>query len=169
MTAVRDTLRSQLSLDVNTCEITFDGSPPANCPPVFYGVHYGQWSASRNESLDERLGVNVTVTYKLEATPWDRIGQEIIVKARKGLEALCGQVRATLIVNDIAVIVAANAIIDANQGGNGFEEPLRFRDGGRPTPQGGKWFKARNVQIAGLSQTLQFRDARRVQKIEEAT
>lgn len=58
----------------------------------------------------------------------------------------------------------------------GFVDPLKFRDGGNPAPRGTDWFSAAppsgelGEQIeAGVSQTLTFGGARRLQMISVAT
>lgn len=172
--AVRDQLRDtkQLGLDNTNCEVTADEQPFPVAGEIFVAVWYGYW---RNKdpngmSLDEDYGVNVTVSVRATRVATDRIGPSLLAKANDGLLALCEQIRAAIHMdpedsNTQAVVWRANKIIGATV--NGFIAPLQFRDGGRPTKRSGSWFGARGGKgVAGLSQTLTFTDANRVQTIE---
>lgn len=159
-------LRTQLSLDVYTCDETDDGKPTPSAGPVFYGVHPGEWRNSADDSLDETYGVLVTITMRLDV-PWDRAGPELLGKATTGLAARCAALRVKVHSSYTLMDLANTLIADP---ANKFVEPLRFTDGGRRARRGGDWWIASGKEkYAGYSQTMTFGRARRVQLISEMT
>lgn len=125
-----------------------------------------------SEALEETFGVQITVTVKLGQVPRDRIGTNAYLGPAG--ESLDDELRAivALLHHDkgaYPVLAAANVILGASV--NGFIEPLRFTSGGSPQQVGPDWFSAVTTKstqaVAGLSQTLQFGMAKRIQNIEE--
>lgn len=172
--AARDRLRRRLGLDPAACEVTFDGRPFPHAGELFVAVHEGEWRADESVgaadlSLPEAFGVEVTVTVRCGAAPFDRIGTEVLAAARRGLLAVCRQAAVALHMS-YEVIEAANA--ELGTGANGLYHPLVFRDGGRATPRGPDWFGARGTKAnppCGLSRTLAFGGAQRAQRLESMT
>ena len=170
--AVKARLQSVLTWDDNTCDVMFDGQPKPMAGELFVAVWPGSWTTNDIEGLDEYFGVNVTVTRKFGYSPKDRGGTELWTKAVMGMEALLNRIKVALHhdVGGDAIMAAANAIINATSTHNGFIEPLRFRNGGRPELKGPDWFEAtpegEGWSIAGVAQTMMFDRARRVQTIE---
>lgn len=174
-TAAAARLRSALLLTEEQCGERFDGRPPAVAGELFIAVHPGEWRGVEIEGIQESFGVEVTVTLRLGTVPDDRAGPELLNKARVGLNAWCERVRAALWF-DYTTLDAANATI--TDAANGFIEPLRLRDGGRPTPRREDWFSGAahpyakaggQPAYAGLSQTMVFYGAVRIQTIESMT
>lgn len=152
-------------LPEGVCEITVDGKPPPVCGQRFVGIHAGDWSNSANESLDERVSVQVTITDRIGVFPFDRQGAEALDKAKTAIETFAEAVVSAMHAS-YDVLNAANTLIEGTV--TKFVEPLRFRFGERPTYRDGIWFGGDDPdQGAGLSITLTFGDARRVQKIED--
>lgn len=164
------------------CEVMFDGQPPVSMPGDFFvAVHPGEWIGRDAEALDELYGVNITVTLRVTKFPQDRIGINALVgdpgqRLDRLLEAIRAKLhkdpgpRSATNSNHYPVLALANAIIGA--GDNGFVEPLVFRGADPPQPRGPDWFLADvNVETRlppiGLSQTMRFGGARRLQVIEE--
>lgn len=170
--AVRDHLRQELNLRELDCENTFDGRPLPMSGESFIAIHPGSWTNDTPECLDERYGIQITVTVRLPRVPQDRWGPELFTKAAEGLDALLEKIRVKAHMN-YTLMDRANVIIGATgllPTANGFIQPLCFRDGGQPMPKGPNWFAAAGRgQYAGLAQTLTFRDANRVQTIESMT
>lgn len=157
-------LKTQLALDATNCGEMIDGRPPPFAGQFFYSVDESQWENASDLSLDERLGVAITITLRADATPADRMTtplQELRRRAR--------QVRVAVHMNyDLLNLVNAAINTEAGQTENGLVEPLKFMDGGRPMIRGPDWFWAEGEDqaITGISRTLIFRDALRVQTIE---
>lgn len=166
--AAKAHLVTQLSLGSGVCDVTIDGRPLMICGQRFVAVHAGDWSNASNESLDELVGLQVTITDRVGVTPFDRHGVEELEKAQTGLETYAEAVVAAIHM-DYALMNAANALISASIAGvTKFVQPLFFRFGERPRYRDGTWFGADPPDAdAGVSITLTFGDARRVQKVED--
>lgn len=168
--AVRDTLRDRVPLKAEECEVTGDEQPFPIVGDRFVGVHPGYWRQTGvGLDLDEEYGISVTVSVRATKVASDRVGPQLLAKARGGLLELCEQVRAAIHMDSqesatAGVLPRANQML-GNQV-NGFEEPLIFQDGGRATKRGAAWFGGSGARLAGLSQTLLFGRARRIQTIE---
>jgi hypothetical protein len=174
--AVRDYLRQQMQLTDAECDILYDGQPPPDCGERFIAVHAGEWRGGDVEARDDTFGVNVTVTRRTSYAPADRVVSPLTGPDFLALDKTLDQV-ASLLHKDPAaagsgtaypVLALANATIGS--AANGFVEPLTFRDGGRPEPKGSDWFSAEPGQgVCGISQTLSFSGARRIQTNESQT
>jgi hypothetical protein len=170
MKAVKNRLQAVLGLDDTGCDIGLDGQPPPIMGEQFIVVWPGHWGVVDCEGLGEEYSVNVTTTRRLGAYPQDRQGTEVLVKAATGLEPLLRQIIMAihLDVGADAILNAANVLIGSNV--NGFVEPLRFQDGGRPELKGAEWFESYGGEQpedrVGVAQTLSFGSAKRFQSIE---
>jgi hypothetical protein len=162
ITATVNQLRTALSLDETTCDEAAgdDGRPPNFAGQVFYGVHEGEWSNDSDLSLDERLGVHVTITLRTALDPLDRLKL-----ARSELRQRADAVRKTLHMS-YTVLNAVNVILGNTV--NGLVEPLVFVDGGKNVVRGPDWFGSDDINDGptGLSRTLRFARALRVQTLE---
>jgi len=167
--ATVDQLRSVsgLALDAKSCDEQPDGQPPPNAGQIYVAVHEGSWTNTQDECLDEYCGVNVTVTLKAGFVPKDRTALKLLQRLR----LIRAQIRAA-IHNNYTLMNTANLKLTAAFGHatNGFVEPLRFRNAGKPEPKGPDWFFAEaDVKItptSGIACTLVFERARRVQTNE---
>jgi len=177
MLAARDHLRTLLSLGEAGCEAMFDGQPMPSSGEMFVALHPGGWRGiSQDADIEEEFSFLVTVTRRLGYVATDRAMREVWAKATEGIEAVCR----TIIVGkpakvtsadyglhmNLVIMAAANATITA--GFAGFHEPVRFLDGGQPIERGPDWFSAGSEtegkrMNAGISQTLTFGGAKRVQ------
>lgn len=162
--AAKAHLIDEFTLGDGVCDITPDGRPPPVCGQRFVSVHAGDWSNAASESLDERVGLKVTITDRMGVFPLDRHGLEALDKAQTGLETF-----AEAVVNALHMsyehMNAANVLIQGTV--TKFVEPLRFRLG-QLDYRDATWFGATDPDAdAGLSITLTFGDALRVQKIED--
>lgn len=176
LTAVRNVLREAapngLGLPKAQCEIMFDGQPPPNCGELFAAVHPAEWSAEDMEGLSEVYGFDITFTVRVGKVPRDEMGPNALVgPTGQSLDDWLEKTRALMHLDSVQdqILNAANKIIGS--GASGFVEPPRFRGGSRPEPRGPDWFGADAhthgaTPPVGLSQTLMFGGARRVQRIE---
>ncbi len=190
--AVRDQLQELLGLDVNSCEVCFSGKPKPSCGELFVAVHPGPWrpdpdvGQGGDVGWGEILGCRVTVTRRLGYSPMDRWGVEVYLKPQDGMDALLRKIVAHLAATSngdlenqtrYLVMSAANDYIVQRDGAGAgqFFEPLRLVDGGSLEEKGPEWFSAPppdqdgGQYECGVSQTLQFGGARRLQGIGSVT
>lgn len=169
--AVRDQLRDVLNFTSDYCEVMLS-DPPGQPPPWFgewfVAVHAGNWFGDKEENSEEVFGVNLTVTLRLPSVPADRWGLEVVTKEFEGLDKLLEMIRAAVHFDPqrYKILEIANRYITTKF--NGFKEPLKFTDGGRPSIKNGSWVWADSKEpYAAVAQTMTYNGARRVQKIEE--
>ncbi len=158
-------LRTKLSLGAEFIDNQEDGKPPPVCGQEYYAISQGEWSNDAANYLDERLGVDVTITLRTPFAPVDRSNDAV----GKVLRRKANAVKAALHMDYGVLALADTALTSANQG---FIHPLVFLGCDRPTVRGADWFWAENddgrsVDPSGLSITLKFGRAQRVQRIEE--
>jgi hypothetical protein len=176
-TAVRNTLRTALSLSAMQCDVTFDGRPIPICGETFVAVWAGDWvGQSEDADLDESIGVYVTLTRRCGYCPEDRYGPEVWLKTAEGMEPVLRSIVRQIHKSD-AVRVAANALIQAAlpddvEEASGFVTPLLMQRVGRPEPKGPDWFRAEGYSQraskyanAGCAQTIIFSASRRIQAV----
>lgn len=153
-----------LGLGSESCDEQPDGSPPPSVGQgPYYAVHEGDWTNDDDLALDEQYGLEITITVRASIAPKDRIGIAIL----RDLRVKTAELRAKLHMSDLARIQWNLLIADTE---NKFVEPLRFLNAGRPTIRGPEWFGADADGVnppTGVSRTLIFGRARRVQVIEE--
>lgn len=164
--AARDRIRSALSYANSECNVRPDGMPDPACGEVFVAIHPGVCRNDSDLSLDEYVGVNVTLTMRASWLPVDQSGPELAAKASTGLYARAEAIRALLHMN-YTVMDDANTTIGGSE--NGFVEPLKYRSMGTPQAKGPDWFSAEDEYTppAGWAIEIVFDDARRIQVIEE--
>jgi hypothetical protein len=151
--------------DVARC---FDGRPHPKAGERWVSV----WSDGRRESnsrscLDEVVGVNVTLTGRLSAAPFDRW-----VTVRDDVEARLNRIRALVFLDtwNHGIINAAAALADleaSNQSAPtkrvGYREALAFLGYDAWQEVGPDWFHASGDKVCGVAQTARFGRARRIQ------
>jgi hypothetical protein len=178
---VRDRLREFVPLTAAQCEISDhpEGMPPPACGELFVAVHAGAWGpypGGTSEGIDETIGVRVTVTVRTGKTAKDRLGQNVWAgPAGSSLDETCRKVLVAVHLDAFLLATFyrenANATINTDFPGiprSGFATALEFEDGGTPTRRGPYWFSAEGNDDppAGLSQTMTFGRARRVQNLQ---
>lgn len=170
---LRDTLVSGgLAYPSAVCEVQLGPEPPPVCGEKFVSIHEGSWQAEDIEGLSETFGLDVTVTFRVAKVPEDRQGTNALVgPTGASLDEECRKIVACIHLDKggDAVLNAANTLLGGTV--NGFCEPPRFRGADIPRLRGPDWFGAEDVssgriQNMGLSQTLHFGGAKRVQTIE---
>lgn len=167
--AVVELLRTQLGYRENECQREFDAQPPASCGDVYLAIWSdGSRESSQRNALDERMGVNVTLTLRLKV-PEDRW-----LSVRDDVETRLNAVRALLHKDswDQRVIRLANLRGGRSEAATrhmGFVEGLVF-DRYEPLKLvPGSWFGAsKGGDRAGVAQTARFREARILQSIATA-
>lgn len=149
-------------------DVRDDGRPPATAGEWFYSVHAGDMIGNATECIDVTFPVLVTISRRAGFTPNDRVGQEVIRKARTGMyariwaviEALHGQWDYMIPASDDTT---ANGIIGATE--QGFCETLAFETASKPREVDGSWFAAEGAGAIGYESTLTFAKARIVKPI----
>ncbi len=175
--AVRDQLKTALSLDENSCEVRFDGQPPAACGEEFYAVHPLGWNGiSGDHDLHEEVQVGVTLTLRTTFAPDDRRGVDVWLAnadsiGPDGMETKLRKVIAAIHKSQ-DVRVAANVYITDGSSGK-FFTPLWFI---RTDPLQIKmwdWFSENPPQsenedpVCGVSCTITFGKCQRCQPVED--
>ena len=175
LVAVRDTLRSTLQLDNQTCRITARGpKPPPGCGDRFIAVFGLDWNPIdyySNLAIDETYSVACGITYRAPYVPYDNEGEQLYVEAAESIESLARQIMATVHQNYDPILKQANAYLTAKGSTYNIFEPLRWQTtDAQPTPVGPDWFMASRGksesggdEVAGLVMQVNFSGARRKQ------
>ena len=156
--AVRDRLRTALSLSAHECDVCPDGQPNPDAGQRFVAIWGGSVQNTQVNCLDERYGFKVTVTVRTSHTPRDR-------KRDGGAWALALRVRGALHmayeVRTLALAANAEVVI---------VEPPCFL-GGTQQVKGPDWFWAEPAgnerDPTGIAVELSFAKARIVQYLED--
>jgi len=166
--AVRNRLRTQLTLDDHQCEIEFDEMAPATVGDKYLvvlpgGVSDGPAHRTSGQVIDEVIGVDVTVVLRATSVPRDR-HRDVYLRNLMSLNDLIQKVRDAIDFK-YEVNTAANVIITGLTGSTyGFTEPLKFQGmQARPVKVSAEFFAASKEPVAGLARTVYFRGARRIQ------
>jgi hypothetical protein len=153
-----------LGLGSDSCDEQVDGAPPlVTGQGPYYAVMGTDWSNDDDLALDELYGLEVTITVRASVAPKDRLGVAIL----RDLRTYAERVRAKLHMSEGARIQWNLLIPDTD---NKFVEPLKFTGASRHAIRGPDWFGADEGDTnppTGVSMTLSFGKARRVQVIEE--
>lgn len=169
MLAAKSTLQSLNTWDDTICDVGVGPEPAPVCDDLFVRIHPGEWNCLTHDEggdLDESYGVAVTISRRLPYAPADREGTEVLLKQTEGLMEVAALVRTQLHFS-YAVINTANTTLGGSV--NGFVEPLRFRNAQTPAVRSADWFSSEQAEHCGLSTTLFFGGARRVQTLESMT
>jgi len=167
--AVRDRLRTELSLDEQECNIEFDEQVPAHAVRHKYivvmpgGISKGA-AHDGGHVIDEIIGVDVTVIIRATDKPRDR-RRDIFLRNLSNLNEWCEKIRGQLDFN-YTLLTAANTIINGDSNSTeGFVEPLRFAgmDPRARKVSGEVFDSAPTEPNAGLARTVRFSGARRIQ------
>lgn len=169
---VRNILRDNLSdlLPPEHILIMPDGRPAPACGDRFIAIHATSWRPrpgddDMNRGLSELFDFDCTITYRTPFIPQESIGDEIFLKSLEGMEALCR-----------LIIICIHQNIDLlglDEDGELLEYP-RWAGTSLPTPVGPDWFYSSPDQgegfeyiQSGLTMTVSFRDAHRMQTYED--
>jgi hypothetical protein len=176
MLAARDQMRTTFSLDENSCEVGFDGTPKPSAGEFYVAVHGISWGVMVEDwDLSEEYQFAITLTMRMAAVPKDRRGVAVWLLSPNGMEA---RIRAAVIAlhHNQAVRIAANTYLVAREaklgiGGEivGVQRLARIE---MPVLRDYSWFGAEppesDIQAerdCGVSQTIVFGKVQRVQAI----
>lgn len=154
--AVRDTLKTGMSLSALECDVCPDGKPNPDAGQRFLSVWPGDIQNAQKHCLDEYYSFKVTVTTRTAQNPRDR-------KREGGAWALAMQARA--LIHMKSEVVAAAAVLDPNFVITEF--PV-FQTGTYLGPKGPDWFWAEGNEQdpTGIAVELSFGRVRRLQYVE---
>lgn len=159
--AVREILRSRLSLDPLECDIEIDGQPPGIAKPSYVAIFEAVGIEERNyDTADgEEYTINVNVIHRAPFVPRDR-QRDLLVTGLGGLNAKC-QAVINAISGNWEVTTLANSMLA--EGDATFFLPLRARRRGKLMYVTGDWFgQNTDVQKAAVVRTLTFSKAERI-------
>lgn len=169
MLAAKSTLQTLNTWADTDCDVGVGPEPAPVCGELFIRIHPGAWDCLTSEAggdLDESFGLQITVSRRLPYSPQDREGVEVLLKETDGLVEKAALIRKQVHMS-YDLVNAANTILGVSV--NGFVEPLRFRSASIPAVRSADWFSAEDDNHSGLSTTLMFTGARRVQTLESMT
>lgn len=178
--AVRDMLRSPFfGYDERTCDIRASGQPPASIGNYFVAVHQTGSSSEMDNALDEYLGFDLTLSYKIKVA-LDRLGDQELASrlarqpgpgGQPSLNARLDLLRSSLHMCWGLLQDANNFLVRVTTGQvdqvAGFCEPARYLGEELPRFESGAWFfadpAADNVALVGV---LHFGRCRRLQPLQ---
>lgn len=155
-----------------------DGQPPPVCGQRFLAIHEGDWNilgpgTGSDYDLDETMGVQVTVTWRIHGHPFDRLGPELLYKPGEGAENLLRRIIVAIHHNQANIRLKANERIADEWGSepDGFCTTLTMGNAGRWEWKTDDWFLAETdadteFRYAGIARTLTFIGAQRIQTID---
>lgn len=171
--AVRDHLRTALSLADDECEYSIDGThPPVSGQRFFAVMPVGSSDLGGTDyGSHEEVSIEVVITLRCGHVPKNRIAAKKFVDSAGGLEAEARDVAfgtARLHMN-YTLLAAINLIMTtANANAAIYYHPLVCSDLGRPRVVDGLRFGNPN-EIAGVERIIRFRGARRMQSVANMT
>jgi hypothetical protein len=171
--AVAEIIRESLGLPSSQCDLEDTARPSATSAAALYvAIHPGAWRSHRLDyGLDEEFGVNVTVSYRGTQYQPDKWGNKLL-SVSSGIEAVARQIIPLLHCKP-EVTQRANVILGGTSSLFINGEYLRLTGEQEPPAdrQPGWWGAPVHKQDAnsylGMSLTMRFDGARRVQEIEE--
>jgi hypothetical protein len=174
LTAVQDRLIGRLNYikhkDIDV--VPPPGRPTAMAGEKFVSIWGRKTTRRQVRGLDERYEVRITVSMRGGQVPWDRWGNGLWLRAASGLEEVVRPIVAEIHgagENGIALLNAANALL-LNQTDRFLSGvPLLFQAEIGPEPKAPRWWGATSDSgdsWAGISSTLVFAEAQRIQLID---
>jgi hypothetical protein len=176
--AVKEAVSRQYSYDERTCDVRADGSPPPSCGDYFLAVHQAGGRSEMDNALDQYLGFDLTLTYRV-TVPLDRLAdQELANKlARKqgprgqpSLNARLDQVQTFMHMNWGVIQDANNYLVQWAKEEVvvcGFAEPARYTTTETPRFESGAWLSAdADADHVALVGVAHFDRARRLQVLQ---
>jgi hypothetical protein len=188
-TAVRDHLRQSvvdggLAIPAHSCDVMFDGRPPANCGKWFYAIYQGPRSNRWLSGDQSEFGVNITITARANE-PFDRIGTALVDWAT-GLDDRADAVWQNIFSHQwtgatTGIMNRANTLLTGWPDTYGFTEALYPTNMSNAQPVREDWFSATDRQqhklggswndrmpFCGLTITIQLMGAVRLQNNSDA-
>jgi hypothetical protein len=151
-----------MSLSADETDEQILGQPPPTAGEWFHGVHGLGFTNDATETLDELYRFIVVVTVRSGFSPVDRDNVAVLRDLRTRAEQIRAKIHSSY---DLMQLVNTRVGTSAN----GFVEPPRFESATPPEVRGPEWFWGEGTEDppTGISITLTFGRARRVQRIEE--
>lgn len=146
------------------------GRPTNIAGELFVSIWGVKLTKYHNRALDERFDVRVTVSMRGGRVAWDRWGEGLWLEATRGLEphvrAIVAQIHGAG-QNGIELLTAANQLIEGESNKFLTGHPLVFTGELGPDPKSSAWWGKAAESWAGISSTLQFDGAQRIQKVDQ--
>ena len=142
-----------------------DGKPTGTGWSVFYGICGAgvQGTGRQANWLGRVYGCRVVLTLRTQGVPEDRVGNEVLAKARVGLYDRADALAELIHGRYAAVFAAANARLDlGDDAAQGFHEGLYFTGSDQAVKKGARWFGAseKSDRPLGYATTLNFTGAK---------
>ena len=118
LTAVESRLQSFSKFDTSNCGVMFDERPPPVIPNYFASIHFTEVTPQPFiGGILSQIKVGVTITKRIQSTPFDRITSQVVFRELSGLFQLANFVRSA-IHNSWQVTNDANTLLSAYFTGN---------------------------------------------------
>lgn len=176
--AIAETIAEKWSLSRLACDVRPDAKPPHGARQAFFAVHGMSKSGDPMDGnvINEMYSFGVTISLRGTDIPWDRFNATIESHSvldywNNGLDYLGRKVK-ELIHGKYNVMNRANTHIQAFEGEQtGFVVPCFYLGAAEAVVQSSNWWEGQienpNV-LEGMSQTLQFGRAQRIEYIDHA-
>lgn len=162
MVAMRDHLRTKMSLKAEECMVMPDPRPIASSGQKFVSIYGTNWSPvedDNNRSLFENYDIACGVTFRSGNVPYDRMGEELYIKELFGLEDFCRTIVSLIHQNPEVLNSADDSINDQIVG---FLEYLRWEStDASPRFVSGEWFTSESPEQTGIFMEVRFGQAKR--------
>lgn len=170
LVAVRDKLRTALTLSDAECDVHMDGNVPIISGKRYFGVLPGSSVdiGGADYAVHEEIGVDVQITLRGTFVPQDAKGRELLIQAVKGLGPIARDIAygtVALHMNYALMAVVNAAIAVGSPSAEGFYFPLRCLDLGTPGVVDGTVFGGSVDAAAGVRRALRFGQAKRMQAV----
>ena len=167
--AVRDQLRTDLSLGSRECDVMPGPEPPPACGEKFVSIYGSSWSAGgediyQDRGIYETYDIVCAVTFRSAYAPFDRLGTDVYVKRLLGIEDFCRKVMGSIHLNQ-AVNTAVDTMLATDHGETDHHKMVEYlrwvSTDPNPLPVTGSWFNSDEATSSGLVMEVRFNQATR--------
>lgn len=168
LVAVRDRLRTELSLTNDECEIEYDELAHASVGKRYVivipgGLRPGELHDPNSGTMDEIVSVSVMVILRNRDVPRDRMRQ-MFVSTNAALNRQIARVREAIDCK-VDLLAEADEWLVTAQTGQGFCEMLRWvGQDDKPRGVNPEIFSGDGTQAAGMARVIRFSGARRLRQ-----
>ena len=175
--AVRNQIRTGLSLTDQECDVMPGPEPPPACGEKFVSIYGSSWSAGgediyQDRGIYETYDIVCAVTFRSAYAPFDRLGTDVYVKRLLGIEDFCRKVMKQ-VHHNTAINTAVDTMISDDHDNpptftpSGMVEYLRWvSTDPNPLPVTGSWFNSDEAASSGLVMEVRFNQATRFSSFE---
>ena len=166
---IRDTLRNEIPLGENECDLTVGPEPFKTAGDIFVSIHYGGWGRSNAGNatwLEEEFSVEMTVSLRGSHIPSDRFSEKLLTADDQGLEFF-GDKIIRLIDSDYDLLGRVNSRILKEK--SPIVTPMYWQGAAPPAIRPSAWWGIQKTfnEFEGVSQTHRFGGSKRSQDAQD--